>query len=120
MQVIYTVVVHYPPPHGSQVIYKYCTDYGANHVTLIRRSPLGLSVGAASLRIDCVFVVYFQVVLEAERRCRQELQAMRERHRARFVEATAKLRNQYKNLAKRARSLESQLTKNSVSSKHTC
>jgi chromosome segregation ATPase len=54
-----------------------------------------------------------KVVVEAERRCRQELQAMRERHRARFVEATAKLRNQYKSLAKRARALESQLTKNS-------
>ncbi|CAI8014525.1 Centrosomal protein of 85 kDa [Geodia barretti] len=53
-----------------------------------------------------------KVIVEAERRCRQELQAMRERHRARFVEATAKLRNQYKSLAKRARALESQLTKN--------
>ena len=54
-------------------------------------------------------------MVEAERRCRHELQAMRERHRARFMEATAKLRSQYKNLAKRARALESQLTRNSVS-----
>ena len=40
---------------------------------------------------------------------------MRERHRQRFVEATAKLRVQHKNLAKRAKALEMQLTKNSVS-----
>ena len=59
--------------------------------------------------------VAVQVVVEAERRCRQELQAMRERHRARFMEATAKLRSQHKSLAKRARALETQLTKNSVS-----
>ena len=62
----------------------------------------------------CVCTVA-QVVVEAERRCRQELQAMRERHRVRFMEATAKLRSQYKSLAKRARALETQLTKNSVS-----
>lgn len=55
-------------------------------------------------------------MIEAERRCRQELQAMRERHRARFTEATANLRSQYKSLVKRARALESQLTRNSVSS----
>jgi chromosome segregation ATPase len=54
-----------------------------------------------------------KVVVETERRCRQELQAMRERHRARFLDATAKLRSQYKNLAKRARALETQLTRNS-------
>ena len=59
--------------------------------------------------------MYCQVVVEAEKRCRLELQAMRERHRARFIEATAKLRSQYKSLAKRAQGLESQLTKNSVS-----
>lgn len=58
---------------------------------------------------------YLKVVLESERRCRQELQAMRERHRSRFVEATAKLRSQYKSLAKRSRALESQLSRNSVS-----
>ena len=41
-----------------------------------------------------------QVVIEAEKRCRQELQAMRERHRARFMEATAKLRSQYNSFSK--------------------
>lgn len=67
----------------------------------------------------CVCIIV-QVVIEAERRCRQELQAMRERHRVRFMEATAKLRSQYKNLAKRARALETQLTKNSVSTRCLC
>ena len=54
-------------------------------------------------------------MVEADRRCRQGLQDMRERHRQRFVEATAKLRLQHKNLVKRAKALETQLLKNSVS-----
>ena len=56
-----------------------------------------------------------QMVFEAETKCRHELQAMRERHRERFLEATAKLRSQHKTLAKRAKALEQQLAKNSVS-----
>ena len=55
------------------------------------------------------------MVFEAETKCRHELQAMRERHRERFLEATAKLRSQHKTLAKRAKALEQQLAKNSVS-----
>ena len=39
---------------------------------------------------------------------------MRERHKQRFSEATAKLREQHKLLARRAKQLESQLTRNSV------
>lgn len=39
---------------------------------------------------------------------------MRERHKQRFAEATAKLREQHKLLARRAKQLESQLTRNSV------
>lgn len=73
----------------------------------------------------CVFTIFksflsWKVVVKADQRCRQELQAMRERHRARFMEATAKLRSQYKHLAKRARALETQLGRNSVSTAQRC
>ena len=52
---------------------------------------------------------------EAEHKCKQELQAMRERHRLKFNESTSKLRTQCKALAKRVVVLENQLSKNSVS-----
>ena len=39
---------------------------------------------------------------------------MRDRHKQRFSDATAKLREQHKLLARRAKQLESQLTRNSV------
>ena len=52
---------------------------------------------------------------EAEHRCKQELQAMRERHRLKFNDSTSKLRTQCKALAKRVVVLEAQLSKNSVS-----
>ena len=52
---------------------------------------------------------------EAEHKGKQELQAMRERHRLKFNESTSKLRGQCKALAKRVVLLESQLSKNSVS-----
>ena len=52
---------------------------------------------------------------EAEHRCKQELQAMRERHRLKFNDSTSKLRSQCKALAKRVVVLETQLSKNSVS-----
>ncbi|KAL5457399.1 hypothetical protein EMCRGX_G034651 [Ephydatia muelleri] len=53
-----------------------------------------------------------KMVFEAEAKCRHELQAMRDRHRERFLEATAKLRSQHKTLAKRTKALEQQLAKN--------
>ena len=40
---------------------------------------------------------------------------MRERHRQRFLDATAKLKEQHKNVVKRNKILELQLIKNSVS-----
>lgn len=39
---------------------------------------------------------------------------MRERHKLRFVEATAELRSRHKAMAKRVRALEVQLSRNSV------
>ena len=55
-----------------------------------------------------------QLVFQAGEQRRHELQAMRDRHKERFIEATAKLRSQHKALGKRVRLLESQLMKNSV------
>ena len=52
---------------------------------------------------------------EAECKCKQELQAMRERHRLKFNDSTNKLRSQCKALSKRVVVLETQLSKNSVS-----
>ena len=49
---------------------------------------------------------------EAEHKCKQELQAMRERHRLKFNDSTSKLRSQCKALAKRVVVLETQLSKN--------
>ena len=56
-----------------------------------------------------------QLVFQADDERRSELQAMRDRHKQRFTEATAKLRSQHKALGKRVRALETQLLKNSVS-----
>ena len=53
-------------------------------------------------------------MFESDTRCRHELQAMRDRHKQKFTEATATLRSQYKAMAKRAKALEVQLLKNSV------
>jgi len=55
-----------------------------------------------------------QKLSEAEQKCKQELQAMRERHRLKFNDSTSKLRSQCKALAKRVVLLEAQLSKNSV------
>jgi uncharacterized membrane protein YccC len=48
---------------------------------------------------------------DLERQNRQDLKDMRERHRQRFNEATAKLKEQYKAVMKRNRQLEMQLLK---------
>lgn len=56
-----------------------------------------------------------QVVSEADTHRKQELSAMRERHRQRFQAATAKLRDQYKQVCKANKKLESQLLRSSVS-----
>ena len=58
----------------------------------------------------------FQLLFESESRCRRELQAMRDRHKQRFLEATSDLRSRHKVVAKRAKVLEMQLIKNSVGS----
>lgn len=54
-----------------------------------------------------------KLLVEADSHCHHELQAMRERHKQRFTEATAKLRTQHRSLAKRSKALEMQLLKNS-------
>ena len=59
--------------------------------------------------------IHTQLVFQADDERRSELQAMRDRHKQRFTEATAKLRSQHKALGKRVRALETQLLKNSVS-----
>ena len=56
-----------------------------------------------------------QLLFEGEASSRRDLQAMRERHKQRFVEATAQLRSRHKAMAKRVRALEMQLSRNSVS-----
>lgn len=61
-----------------------------------------------------------QLVFQADDERRSELQAMRDRHKQRFTEATAKLRSQHKALGKRVRALETQLLKNSVSHHQIC
>ena len=45
---------------------------------------------------------------------------MRERHKHKFLEATAALRSQHKTLAKRVKLLETQLLKNSVKCADSC
>lgn len=55
-----------------------------------------------------------QLCLESEARCHRELRAMRERHKQRFVEATAELRMRHKSMAKRVKALEIQLSRNTV------
>ncbi|XP_019848662.1 PREDICTED: centrosomal protein of 85 kDa-like [Amphimedon queenslandica] len=54
-----------------------------------------------------------QQITELEEKNRQDLRDMRERHKLRFQEATAKLKEQYKTVTKRNRQLELQLLKNS-------
>ena len=56
-----------------------------------------------------------QQITELEAKSRQDLCDMRERHRLRFQEASAKLREQHRIVAKRNKQLELQLFKNSVS-----
>ena len=61
-----------------------------------------------------------QLLCEAEEGGHSELQAMRERHKHKFLEATAALRSQHKTLAKRVKLLETQLLKNSVKYADSC
>ncbi len=56
-----------------------------------------------------------QLLFEADKHCQRELEAMRQRHRARFQEATADLRVKHKAVVKRMKALEAQLLRNSVS-----
>ncbi len=56
-----------------------------------------------------------QLLFEAEKHCQRELEAMRQRHKARFQEATADLRVKHKAVVKRMKALETQLLRNSVS-----
>ncbi len=53
-------------------------------------------------------------MFDSDARRRRELQAMRDRHKQKFMEATATLRAQYKTMTKRAKALEMQLIRNSV------
>ncbi len=55
----------------------------------------------------------------ADKRCQRELEAMRQRHKARFQEATADLRVKHKAVVKRMKVLEVQLLRNSVSLIHS-
>ena len=56
-----------------------------------------------------------QSVGNFDKKLRTELSSMRERHHVRFRDATAKLRDQHKEVMRRNKLLEKQLLKNSVS-----
>ena len=62
-----------------------------------------------------MLVYRLQLLFEADKHCQGELEAMRKRHKDRFLEATADLRARHKTVAKRVKVLEAQLLRNSVS-----